>query len=231
MNESAAKQLVARIGWLASQPDWVRDAVIGASRMQRYETGRFLFHAGDEPGGMYCVVDGGFGALIPSGGNEMLLCHILRRGHWFGYGPILNSGQRKITFKAVEPTHALHVPLRALAAIGAEKPDFFRILGALNDMTIIMTSVQIVGDLLISSGVKRIAAVLTRIARPNVGDEAQGSWPIKISQAEIGQMSNASRDRVNHALATFEAAGWLTTEFKLITIKDMAALEEFAAAP
>jgi CRP/FNR family transcriptional regulator, cyclic AMP receptor protein len=231
MNEATAKQLVGRAGWLASQPDWVRDAILSASRLQMYEAGRFIFYAGDDPGGMYGMVDGGIGVKVPSGANDMLLCHILRRGYWFGYGPALNGGERKVTFKAVEKSHVLHCPLRAILAIGAEKPEFFRALGALNDHNLMMSSVQLVGDLLIPSGDKRIAAVLARIAKPNPGDEEQGSWPIRISQAEIGQMCNASRDRVNRALGKFEAAGWLEVEFKMIVIRDLAAMERFAAAP
>jgi CRP/FNR family transcriptional regulator, cyclic AMP receptor protein len=231
MNESMARQLVARTGWLPGQPDWVRDAVLSAARLQVYEPGRFIFYTGDEPGGMYGIVDGGFGLMVPSGRNDVLLCNILRRGYWFGYGPALGGGMRKVSIKAIEKSHLMHLPLRAMNAIAAERSEFYRILGALNDIELTMNSMQVVGDLLIPSGEKRIAAVLARIARPNPGDEEQGSWPIRISQAEIGQMSNASRDRVNRALTKFEAAGWLTAEFKLIIIKDMAALESFAADP
>lgn len=228
MNESTAKQLVGRTGWLRNQPDWVREAVLSASRLQAYEPERGIFYAGDEPGGMYGVVDGGFGLMIPSGRSEMLLCNILRRGYWFGYGPILNGGERKVSIKAVERSHLLHLPLRAMAAICAEKPEFYRALGTLNDLGIMMNSLQVVGDLLIPSGDRRIAAVLARISKPNPGDEEQGSWPIRISQAEIGRMSNASRDRVNRALAKFEAAGWLEADFKMVVVRDIVALERFA---
>jgi CRP/FNR family transcriptional regulator, cyclic AMP receptor protein len=229
MNEAAARDIVARTGWLLGQPAWVRDAVLGGSRLRMFAPGQFSFYAGDEAGGMYGVVDGGFGVLVPSAGNDILLCHIMRRGAWFGYGPALSGGGRKITFKAVERSRVLHLPRHELNAIGAAKPEFFRILGALNDMSYMMTAVQVVGDLLIASGERRIAAVLARIARPNPSDEPQSPWPIRLSQAEIGQMSNSSRDRVNRALAKFARAGWVTADFKTIVVNDIAALETFAA--
>ncbi len=230
MNEMTAKALAAGTGWLRGQPEWVQDAVLGGVRLRTFEPGEYTFHAGDDPGGLYGIVDGGFGVLVPSGGQDLLLCHVLRRGYWFGYGPALNSGVRKMTIKSVERSHALYLPLRAINAIGGQRPEFFRVLGALNDYGLMMTSVQVVGDLLISSGEKRVAAVLARIARPNAGDEAQGSWPIRLSQAEIGQMSNSSRDRVNRALGRFARAGWITTSFKSIIVNDLAALEAFARA-
>jgi hypothetical protein len=63
--------------------------------------------------------------------------------------PELAVDERKVTFKAVEKKQVLHCPLRAILAIGAEKPEFFRVLGALNDHNLMMLSVQLVGDLLI----------------------------------------------------------------------------------
>lgn len=228
MNVTDAKALVGRTGWLLNQPSWVGDAVLAGSRLRSYEPGQFTFSAGDDPGGMFGIVDGGFGVLVPSGGNGLLPCHIMRRGSWFGYGPALSGTGRKMSFKAVERSNVLHLPLHELTAIGTRFPEFFRILGALNDITYMMSAVRVVGDLLITSGEKRIAAVLVRIARPEPSDQAEQPWPIRLTQAEIGQMSNSSRDRVNRALAKFAEAGWITTEFKMIVIHDLAALERFS---
>lgn len=228
MNESAAKALVGQTGWLRAQPDWVRDVVLQGSRLRTYMPGQFTFYAGDDPGGMFGIVDGGFGVLVPSGGGDLLLCHVMRRGVWFGYGPALSGTGRKITFKAVETSRVLHLPLHELTAIGAARPEFYRILGALNDMSYMMTAVKVVGDLLIASGERRIAAVLARIARSEPGDQLQ-AWPIRLSQAEIGQMCNLSRDRVNRTLAKFAKAGWIMADFRTVVVNDLAALDAFSA--
>jgi CRP/FNR family transcriptional regulator, cyclic AMP receptor protein len=217
-----------RQGRWSVEPDGFSVAVLSASRLHTYESGRFIFYTGDDPGGMFGIVDGGFGLMVPSAGGDMLLCNILRRGYWFGYGPSLGGAARKVTVKAVERSHLLHFPLRAMTAICAEKPEFLRSLGSLSEFGMMMNALQVVGDLLMPSGDRRIAAVLARIAKPYPADESQELFPIRIAQAEIGQMSNASRDRVNRALAKFEAAGWLTTQFKKIVITNMDALERFA---
>jgi hypothetical protein len=39
--------------------------VLAASRLQAFEPDRFIFYTGDEAGGMYGVVDGGLGLMIP----------------------------------------------------------------------------------------------------------------------------------------------------------------------
>jgi CRP-like cAMP-binding protein len=227
MNEAEAKAFVARTGWLWTQPEWVRESVLAGSKLRRYEPGQFTFYAGDDPGGMYGVVSGGFGVLVPSGDGELLPCHILRGGVWFGYGPALSGTGRKLTFKSVERSTALHLPMHELTAIGAGRPEFFRILGALNDMSYMMMAAGVIGDLLISSGERRIAAVIVRNARPQPSAEPQLPWPLRLSQAELAQMSNSSRDRVNRTLAKFAKAGWLMADFKKIVVKDFAGLETF----
>ena len=78
---------------------------------------------------------------------------------------------------------------------------------------------------MISPGEKRIAATLARISRPEPGDEDVPPWTIHLSQDEIGEMANASRDRVNRALAKFVRAGWVTVD-----LTDLASLETFAGA-
>jgi CRP/FNR family transcriptional regulator, cyclic AMP receptor protein len=177
---------------------------------------------------MLGIVDAGFGVLVPSDGSQLMRCHMMRRGSWFGYGPALSGTVRKMTFRAVEASSVLHLPLHELTAIGTRKPEFFRILGALNDMTYMMSAVRVVGDLLIPSDEKRIAAILARIARPEPSDQTQQPWPIRLMQAVVGEMSNSSRDRVNRALAKFAEAGWITTEFKKIIITNLVALEQFS---
>lgn len=228
MKDAAVKAIIGKTGWLLEQPAWVRDTVLAGSRLRSYETGQFTFYAGDDPGGMYGVVDGGFGVLVPVGGSGLTLCHIMRRGAWFGYGPALSGTGRKMTFKAVEPSRVLHLPLGELAAIGAARPEFYRILGALNDMSYMMTAVQVVGDLLIGSGERRIAAVMARIAKPQPSADPQQPWPIRLSQAELGQMCNSSRDRVNRTLAKFAKAGWVKADFKHIVVTNLTELERFS---
>jgi len=88
-------------------------------------------------------------------------------------------------------------------------------------------AIRVVGDLLIPSAERRIAAVLARIAVSGQTGTSGTLWPIRLSQTMIGQMANCSRDRVNQALRKFARAGWITAHYKSITINDLAALVAF----
>lgn len=228
MLDDATKHVLGNSGWLLREPEWVKHALFECGRFRSYKAGEFAYHADDDPGGMFGIVDGGFGVLIPSGGGEMMLCHVVRSGIWFGTGPILTTGRRTLSFRAVEPSRVVYVSLSDLNAIGARNPDFFRRLGALSESYFFAIAVGVISDLLIASGEQRIAAVLARIARPTESTLPCHNWPIRLSQAEIGQMSNSSRDRVNRALQKFAGAGWIEIDYRAITVTDLRALEDHA---
>jgi CRP-like cAMP-binding protein len=228
MSERAAKVVLRSTGWLAQQPDWLKNSILECARLRIYKRGELTHYVGDEPGGLYGIVDGGFGVLVPSGGHEMLLCHVLRTGAWFGSGLLLTKGRRTLTFRAIEPSCALYVPLNDLEAIGTRHPEFYGKIGALSESLVLGDAIRVVGDLLIGSGERRLASVLARIASLGEGSASRVSVPVRLSQTEIGQMCNCSRDRVNKALQKFAKAGWVSINYKTITVNDVAALEAFA---
>lgn len=227
MGDIAAKEFLKNTGWLSGEPEWLRDALLASARVSAWKAGELIFMVGDEPGGIYGIVDGGVGTLVPSGGSEMVLCHVLRPGSWFGFGPLFVGGRRHLTFRTVEPTRIALVSLSDLNAIGARNPELYRRLGGLSEASFLNMAIRVVGDLLIPSGERRIAAVLARIAVCRQSGQEGALWPIRLSQSMIGQMANCSRDRVNQALRKFARAGWITADYKSITVNDLAALEAF----
>ena len=228
MPDASAKHVLKNAGWLSGEPDWLIEALLGCARVISWKAGKIIYMVGDEPGGIYGIIDGGVGILVPSGGAEMIYCHVLRTGGWFGAGPILVKGPRQLTFRTVEPTRTAYVSLADLNAIGARNPELYRRLGALSESSFHNIAIRAVGDLLIPSSERRIAAVLARIAGSGNGTAKQPSSPIRLSQSIIGQMSNCSRDRVNQALGRFSKSGWISAHYRAIVVNDLAALESFA---
>jgi len=195
--------------------------------LQIYNPGEYTHFAGDTSGGMFGIADGSFGVMIPAASGELVLCHVLRTGAWFGLGPILTNGPRSLTYKALEMSHLLHVSRPDLDAIANHYPDFHRRIGMLSESSFYAMGIQVLGDLLVRSGERRIGAVLARLSQGGDGHRKGDSAPIHLSQADIGQIANASRDRVNRALQKFAKAGWIRLEYKTIVVRDAAALEAF----
>jgi CRP-like cAMP-binding protein len=80
-----------------------------------------------------------------------------------------------------------------------------------------------VSDLMIAQPERRIAAVLLRSAG------ARHDPLVRVSQADLGQMANASRKLVSKALHQFGQSGWVETGYNAIKICDAQALKDFAA--
>lgn len=201
--------------------DPLQDEFLSSGRLRAFRAGDFAYHIGDAPGGMFGIVRGCFGVVVASG-DETALCHLLRPGTWFGAAPVLSHGPRVMSFQAVEPSEALAISLADLHAVGARFPELYRQIGAMGERVMQVTAARIVGDLLIGSGKRRLAAVLVRLS---------GIWeglppaPIPLSQEVIGQMSNLSRERVNRFLRELVGAGCIELSYGSVVVTDPAGLE------
>ena len=227
MDTADARSFLLTHGWLAEEEAWLQKSLLSACELRSHAAGSFTHHVGDPSGGIHGIVSGGIGVLLPSRSQELMLCHVLRPGHWFGHGPILTGKTRSLAFEAVEPSVSAYVPYPALNRLAADRPEIMLRLAALSERNFTF-AITVIGDLMITSGERRIAAVISRIAKPTMISQEQ-PYPVRLSQALVGQMANASRDRVNAALSSFEKKGWIKVSFKLIQVTNLTALEDFAA--
>jgi CRP/FNR family transcriptional regulator, cyclic AMP receptor protein len=218
--KSAGLQLRGK-GLLANMPDLLQDELLACARLREFRAGDFAYHIGDAPGGMFGIVTGCFGLIVESA-DETGLCHLLRPGTWFGSGPVLSPGPRVLSFQAIEQSTALAVSLADLNTLGARFPELYRQIGAMSERNVQVASARIIGDLLIPSGQRRLAAVLLRLC---------GVWeglppaPVPLSQQVIGQISNLSRERVNRYLQELETAGCIALSYGSVVVTDPVGLE------
>ncbi len=214
-------------GWLAEEEAWLQNALLNACELRSLPAGSFTHHVGDPSGAIHGIVSGGIGVLLPSRNLELMLCHVLRPGLWFSHGPILTGKTRSLAFQAIEPSVTAYVPYAALHKLNTERPEARLRLAALSERNFTF-AISIVGDLMITPSERRIAAVLSRISRPVTASQLS-PYPIRLFQTLVGQMANASRDRVSAALTKFSKKGWITVSFKLIEVTNLKALEGYAA--
>jgi CRP-like cAMP-binding protein len=144
----------------------------------------------------------------------------MRNGTWFGTGPVHTDTPRVFTFRAVEPSIAFSVPMAALHEIAATDATAFRRLAALSEENMRLAS-HVVSDLLLPSSEQRIVAVLLRAAGITVGDPLPPPHSILVTQSELGEMANASRDVVNRVLGRLEAQGMVVVGHGRIQVIDV----------
>tara|TARA_R110002110_G_scaffold179197_19_gene384662 strand:+ start:2007 stop:2723 length:717 start_codon:yes stop_codon:yes gene_type:complete len=228
MNRAKLDAIARSSGWLALQPELFQDAVLGKASVVSFAARAYVFHTGDEPGGVYGVLSGGFGIYIAGRDSSVSLGHVLRAGRWFGYGPALTRVSRTLTFRTMEPSAAFFLPLAALDEIGSRNTDFMRRVCTMLAVAVdeaIATTV----DLLIRRSDMRIAAILLRVTGVEDGIGPSEPEGYILTQTELAEMANVSRDVVNRTLARFKAQGWVALTYNRIAVRDPAALSGFAS--
>jgi CRP-like cAMP-binding protein len=208
MERAEAEQIVTQTGWLSRQPESFQAALLRRARLVTFAKGEHAYAASDTTGRIYGVTQGGFGAEVVTPYSDSRLAHIMRDGTWFGTGPVHTGTPRVFTFRAVEPSIAFSVPMAALHEIAAVDATAFRRLAALSEENMWLAS-HVVSDLLLPSSEQRIVAVLLRAAGVTVGDPLPPPHVVLITQSELGEMANASRDVVNRVLGRLESRGMI----------------------
>ncbi len=227
MERSGIEAVLTSRGWLAGCDPTFRRAVLDRARPVSFAANAFVFHAGDVAGGIYGIARGSFAIYVATGLASPAVATIVRAGLWFGQGPLVAGRRRMLSFRAMESSAALHLPLaavRELTATSVAAARAFADLGSIN----MGVAVRTVSDLLIPKADRRIAATLLRVTRADEGERPEDPMGFRLRQAELAEMANASRRSVVRALSAFDARGLVALRHQRIAVLDAAGLAHFA---
>jgi CRP-like cAMP-binding protein len=222
LTRSAAERVLGERGWLAQQPPAFRAEVLRRATLADFAHGAVVFRLGDPPGGIYGMVSGIVTMTTAPETELPRLIHLGDAGTWTGEACFVTREPRRVEVRALVDTTMMHLPLSAMDAMAASDPgvarSFARILVASVDILI-----RVVHDLQKRDATRRVASVLQRFAS-SIGDA-----PIPLSQAELGELANASRKQVNGVLRRFAAAGCVATTYRSLRVLDPGKLRRLAA--
>lgn len=227
MERVGAEHILASAGWLSRQPVSFQNSLFRHAHLVSFGRGEYVFRIGDTTGGIYGLVDGGIACEVTIGRTTSRVAHVLRRYNWLGTGPALSGQTRVFTFRAIEPSVTLHLPIAAINKLKTEDPSTIQRIGALAEENMKL-AIHVVSDLLIRSTDRRIAAVLLRISGASVADPPPPPFEVMVTQSDLGDIANASRDVVNRLLKRMEAQGWVELGYNRLRIVDAGSLQSFA---
>lgn len=228
MERSEVIQIVRSRGWLARQPADFQAAVLDRVSQVTFATGDYVFHTGDDTGGIYGVLHGSFGAYAPSRESELQLGHVFRAGDWFGSSSAITQRSRTLTFRALEPSLAIFLRLMLFNELGGRSQAYRHCVAAMSECGTDM-ALMTISDLLLRRSDQRVAATLLRATAVTEGVRPSHPEGFRLTQTDLAEMSNVSRDVMNRTLAIFKARGWVATSYNHIAILDAEALADFAA--
>jgi CRP-like cAMP-binding protein len=228
MKRSEARQRLASRGWFAQLEPPPATAVFDAGWIVALARGAALFRPGDEPGGIYGVVEGGM--VISTTGRDGLPAagHILRRGAWFGYGSVTFRQKRTLMAEANEPSTIRHVPLSRLEGLRTEHPSLgpaAALLEAHGETAL----VSVIADLLIGPTDRRLAAVLLPVTGQSPDDPCSDPRGVCLTQQRLADLSAVSIHTVARFVDRISRQGWITWTYGRVRLLDAEALRELAA--
>lgn len=218
-----------RRGWLSRRPRKFQQDLLQCGRRIGYAAHDFVFHLDDLPGGIFGITRGSFGLLAATEHGEPRLGHLLHPGAWFGEGPLFTGTRRRLAAQALTAGEVLYVPVNDLNALCATHPAWHRHLAALASESFAIAT-GIIAELQLRGSEARLAAVLLRAAGRDIIDPRGGLLPVRLSQKELGEMANVSRQVTNAILRRWQSRGWIAVRYGEVVVADVDSLLQRTAA-
>ena len=215
-------------GWLSRCPPDFQQAVLERGKAQRYAARDFVFHLGDAPAGIYGIVAGTFGVTAAPERNVPRLSLLLYPGAWFGEGPLMTGQRRRVAAQAHTAGEVIYLSIEEVNALCEAAPARHRLFGMLAFENLAVAA-NIVTDLQLRRSEARLAAALLRAAGRTVLTLDRALFPVRLSQAELGEIANVSRQVVNGTLRRWQAAGWIDVRYGEVVVHNLERLLECTA--
>ncbi len=214
--------VLANSGWLVETPAAFRDAVLDRCLVRRCRRGDALYRAGDPPGGLYGLIEGGVGVELSPGDREPYIGTFARPGFWIGEASVLTRGPRFVGIRATRDSLLAYLPIPQWDAIVRSDPEAWRWFAALTLRNCLL-AVSIADALMTPGAAERMAAIILILS--SRGAPALPAT-IDVSQEDLARMANLSRSSAGRVLQTFEAEGLIENTYRRVRVIDDAGLRD-----
>jgi CRP/FNR family cyclic AMP-dependent transcriptional regulator len=207
-------------GWLAGTPAAFRDRFLSAARWRQVAAGSTVTLGGENESTVIGLAHGTVTVTSTLGRVGTPMTHMALPVFWMGYGSLLLERQRVVTVEARTDIWIAAVPGSAVLPMLDETTQwwrcFMRLLGEYGDI-----SATIASDLLIRRPDQRLAATILRFAglRGN-GARPLGEPRLRVTQAELADAANLSRNVAGRILRHLAAQGYIEADYRSILVRD-----------
>lgn len=211
-------------GWLAGAPPGFREAMLSRCDLLSVPAGKALYQAGDEPGGLYGLLEGRVEVHLVPRGETPTMIQIAGPGFWTGEFSATTGGRRLIALIARNDCRVLRLSRAELHRLAETAPECWQMLARLaawNNSAVL----DVIGMLKREDACERVAMMLLILSR----EVPDAPVLLDVSQTELGHLARMSRGTVNTALRRLAGEGLIAQEYGAIRVPDLAALERFEA--
>jgi CRP-like cAMP-binding protein len=214
------RELLRTGRWFGALPDPLQTALLDAAVLRTAAAGERVFARGDEPSGLYAVVDGALRVTGHSDAGREVLHMVVEPPSWIGELSVIDGLPRTQDLTADVASELLHVPQRALDAILAAEPTYWRCLALLmaHKFRLAMRALEDVPQVRVRLA-RRLALLIE-----GYGDHTHERRTVELRQDQLAAMLSVSRQTANQALKELEALGLIRLAYGEVEIVDAAAL-------
>lgn len=184
-----------------------------------FSKGEAIFHADDEPGGIFGVISGRIDSHLPRLKAERTLVHASGPGAWIGDMAAFSGRPRRFDLLAGAKSEVLRISRSELFKLCEQRPEIWRYMTILVASSL-RISVDALETLCFDDPTIRMATCLLRLDAGGPGWNGQ----IPASQKDLASMAGMSRRRAIMALEVLETAGYVQRGYGVVTIVDAQSL-------
>ncbi|HEY0194148.1 MAG TPA: Crp/Fnr family transcriptional regulator [Kofleriaceae bacterium] len=221
------RELLRTGRWFAAIPENLQTRLLDAATMRRAAAGEHVGARGDEPSGLFAVVDGGVRLAGHSEAGREILHMVVEPPSWFGELAVIDNLPRNQDAVADVDSELVHVPRRAIEAILDAEPRYWRHVAQLlaHKFRLAVLALEDVAQVPPRIRVARRLALMIE----GYGDHTHPRRTIDLRQEQLAQMLGVSRQTTNQILKELEALGLVKLAYGEIEILDAAGLRDLGA--
>ncbi|MFK7914502.1 MAG: Crp/Fnr family transcriptional regulator [Pseudomonadales bacterium] len=209
-------------------PAALHERVAGLCQMRKLAKGELLFRQGEPGTALFGIISGQLRISANSADGQEFHLNVVGAGEMLGEIALLDGGERTASAFATRDCMVFSLPRDSFLTLVQEESQLSVHLLALLCARIRWTS-DIVEDVAFRSVPMRLARRVAILARLH-GEQTPEGQVLRLSQAELAQFLNVSRQIVNGNLQAWQKLGVIAVSRGKITVKDFDGLESAAEA-
>ncbi|WP_439519484.1 Crp/Fnr family transcriptional regulator [Hydrogenophaga sp.] len=212
---------LAEIPWLDRLNDAERERAVAALVVGEAQAGDYVCRFGRPVTYWFGLVDGLLKMSNDDSQGPVITFTGVAPGGWFGEGTVLKHEQYRYNILALRKSRVAGLPVETFDWLLDHSIGFNRfVMHQLNERLGQFIAAREIdrlnnADLRVA---RNLAALFHPLLSPNVGGV------LRITQQELAYLVGLSRQRVNEALTTLAAKGWIRVEYGGLRVLDLAAL-------
>ena len=212
---------LAEIPWLERLSETERERAVAALVVGEAQAGDYVCRFGRPVTYWFGLVDGLLKMSNDDSQGPVITFTGVAPGGWFGEGTVLKHEQYRYNIQALRRSHVAGLPVETFDWLLDHSIGFNRfVMHQLNERLGQFIAAREIDrlnnpDLRVA---RNLAALFHPLLSPNVGGV------LRITQQELAYLVGLSRQRVNEALTTLAAKGWIRVEYGGLRVLDLAAL-------